>query len=135
MKLVNIWISNKNLIDSPSLQFHQHSQWPIFRFIQTQRANEAFRLFIQRLSVKLFALEEGWPNKWCWLETVEESMPNAPAAYEQASRSCPPPETFIFQANPPPELILSSGSYKLKTSQELRMLSPSLFIQGSQCKC
>ena len=22
-----------------------------------------------------------------------------------------------------------------KTSQELRMLSPSLFIQGSQCKC
>ena len=47
---------------------------PIFRFIQTQCANEAFTLFIQRSTVKLFALEEGWPNKRCWLETVEQSM-------------------------------------------------------------
>ena len=29
----------------------------------------------------------------------------------------------------------SLGSYTLETSQELRMLSPSLFIQGSRCKC
>ena len=38
--------------------------------------------------------------------------------------------------------VFLEGSYKIqkiveyfKTSQELQMLSPSLFIQGSQCKC
>ena len=30
---------------------------------------------------------------------------------------------------------LKDAEVTMKTSQELRMLSPSLFIQGSQCKC
>ena len=31
--------------------------------------------------------------------------------------------------------MFALGRQQCKTSQELRMLSPSLFIQGSQCKC
>ena len=32
----------------------------------------------ERLTVKLFAREDDWPNKWCWLEIVEQSMPMHP---------------------------------------------------------
>ena len=50
----------------------------------------------ERLTVKLFAREDDWPNKWCWLEIVEQSMPMHPptsasaSAYEQPARSCRP---------------------------------------------
>ena len=79
------------------------------------------------------------PVELCEFEDLKESFQGANLLLDLqiTEVDCPTQLTFIFKILHLYLLAswLKSELHIYKTSQDLRMLSPSLFIQGSQCKC